>query len=381
MEKEGETADPSTIAAVNEKLSSLNTKFSLIEENHADSGQQNATDIELILHGDSLTKTIRLNKSAKFSMPSGSLIDILPLFWHPGIMDLHSKHEIPKERLEKYSHHISGSRRYFDVEINNEEVSHYLHILMFDRLFFSTPKVVKKKGTESWARNSSSFSLKHSKSVPSLRSRSIPEIHFHSDGKIDYTKTALKLIECSPLFDLIDPREFLVPGYLLENVFNRKCTDLQEFDDAELLARAIFLQRVHQCLLSFDRFEAFYFEPTDSVLLRFANDWRVNDVRRVETVSNIRTPVCFRDFCQYVVEEEEDWIRFEEEENRLRTSESMGRLMMKVQEMYEETMLFRDEDFILPGSLKAKDLERIADSAKGKKSQAGNDESSDRSID
>lgn len=130
----------------------------------------------------------------------------------------------------------------------------------------------------------------------------------------------------------------------------------EDFTDVQLLPEAIFLQLVHRCLAAFDRLATRYFEPTDSLLLCFY-DRRVDGVHEEERTSSIRTPVRLRDFCEYVAPEEEDWLRREEELHRLRTAKSLERLMRKSSEIYEETMLFRDEDFILPGTLKARDLQ------------------------
>ncbi|XP_076243922.1 uncharacterized protein LOC143185082 [Calliopsis andreniformis] len=370
-DRKSEGMDPSVDAFVKQKLSELNVKFDLTKETD---DEQDVTDIELILHGDALSETIHLlDDSANFPLTSFDPNDISTIFWHPRIMGLHSMHKIPKKRLQEYCHHIDKTLQYFDSQTSNEEVKHYLHILIFDRLIFGkyqsvTPKDIREANiANAMNLHNSLDSMTRSKSVPSLTSRFKQEIHFYSDSNIDYNKMVLKLIECSPLFDLIDPRELLAPGYLEENVFRTRVNEklnLQEFDDLELLSKPVFLQTVHHCLLLFDRFVALYFEPTDSVLLCFSNEWRINDVQKTKRMSNIRTPVCFRDFCEYVVAEEEDWIRRQEKLYRLQTTESIGRLMKKVEEIYDETLLFRDEDFILPGSLKARDLQRANDSAK-----------------
>ncbi|XP_043256109.1 sperm-associated antigen 17-like [Colletes gigas] len=384
-ETKPENTKQSLVSFVEEKLKALNVKFDLDDEHNANEKEPTVTDIELILREDILNETIRLlDDSANFHVPSRSdLIDnILLVFWHPNITSLHSEHEISETKLEEYSRHIDKTRCYFDVKMSNEEVGHYLHILMFDKMIFGKPRRqndTSKDRNETGTGNSMNFqsslhSMKLSKSAPSLSSKFDLEINFHSDGNIDYGKFLPTLVNCSPLFDLIDPRELLIPGYLKENLFDARCKDglnLDEFDDVEPLTKSIFLQSLHRCLLSFDNLKIRYFEPTDSVLLCFENQWKVNGVDEEERISNIRTPVRLRDFCEYVVAEEEDWLRREEEIYRLQTSESMGRLMKKAVEIHDETLLFRDEDFILPWSLKAGDLQNDVLVTGEKQSDAG----------
>ncbi|XP_017795503.1 PREDICTED: uncharacterized protein LOC108576939 [Habropoda laboriosa] len=369
-EEEAETSSQSPVEMLEQKIESLNMKLNL-EECSIDKSEQNVSDIELILHGDSMNEVIRLldDSAIARSIPKATdLIDnILPIFRHPNITRLLERHEISVKKLNKYSRHIDNIRRYFDVEISNEEIKHYLHVLTFDKLIFGllrnnneTLETTTETENAMRTHDSVTFSMKRCKSLPSLTWKSTPEVNFLSDGNIDYGKIFPEIIECSTLFDLIDPRELLVPGYLEENVFKTRTTDrprLEDFSDVELLSERIFLQLLHECLHSFDHMEYRYFEPTDSLLLYHGNKWRINGASEEERMSSIRTPVRLRDFCKYVVPEEEDWLRQEEEMYRLQTAESMERLMRKSTEIYDGTMLFRDEDFILPGTLKAKDLE------------------------
>lgn len=292
--------------------------------------------------------------------------NILPIFWHPSIATFYSQPEISKKKREEYSRHLDETRAYFDVEISNEEIRHYLHILMFDRMIFGPPVFNTEKPVLKSVLNlqSSTSSLKRSKSSSDLTLKTADKIHFQSDGNIDYGKIVPTFIEYASLFDLIDPRELLSPGYLRNNIFDKRKDDkrsLENFNDVEALSRWFFLQLLYECLQTFDHIESRYFEPTDSLLLYFGNKRMVNGVHQEERMCSIRTPVRLRDFNEYVVAEEKDWIRREEELYILQTTESIERLMMKSAEMYDETLLFRDEDFILPGSLKARDLAKRQD--------------------
>lgn len=61
--------------------------------------------------------------------------------------------------------------------------------------------------------------------------------------------------------------------------------------------------------------------------------------------------MCLRDFCEYVVDEECDWLQ----RHTADVSESQADL---TGERHEVTV-FKDEDFLLPGSLKAAELEKL----------------------
>lgn len=72
------------------------------------------------------------------------------------------------------------------------------------------------------------------------------------------------------------------------------------------------------------------------------------------TTCAVRTPVCLRDFCDYVMEEEGCWLKRQRQgsEENLR-----HRIVLAGFERGEP--LFRDEDFLLPGSIKAQQFELL----------------------
>ncbi|OAD62033.1 Sperm-associated antigen 17 [Eufriesea mexicana] len=376
LKPEAEITPLSAVAFVEQKVKILNIEYGLDDEEYSSGHSgQNVTDIALILREDSLGEAICLMDDSAIPLipkPTDLIDHVLSIFRHPIVESIRKKHDISGEKLNEYTRHIDNIRRYFDVEISVEEVMHHLHILIFDKMLHRSSKTKSEvlvnttnEVMQSTMRTKDlTFPTKRSKSLSSLVSESTPKIHFLSDGNFDYGKMVPEVVECSSLFDLIDPRELLVPGYLEKNVLKPRATDrprLGDFSDIELLSKPIFLQLLHECLLAFDHVELRYFEPTDSLLLYFRNKWEINGVSEEERMSSIRTPVRLRDFCKYVVPEEKDWLRREEEQYRLQTAESMERLMRKNAEIYDETMLFRDEDFILPGTLKAKDLEARRD--------------------
>lgn len=352
------------ISYIEEKLKTLNLKYGLDDEEY-DKNQTDYSviDIDLILHGNKILETIVDVSAIPFLLKPTDLIDnIIPILRHPVVTSVHENNKITEKKLNIYSRHMENLRYCFDFSINKEKIKHYLHILMFDKILFdSKVKTNKVKILERTKKEDPMYAqdpMERCKSLPSLYSESMCKVYFLSDyGNIDYGKLFPQIVECSPLFDLVDPRELLVPGYLEENVFATRPVNnyrLEDFNDVELLPEVIFLQLVYQCLLAFDHIEFQYFEPTDSLLLYFHNKWRINDVSEEERISSIRTPLRFGDFCKYVVPEEQQWLRQEEEENRLETTREMERLMTKSAKIYDETLSFHDEDFILPGTLKAK---------------------------
>ncbi|XP_026669283.1 uncharacterized protein LOC108624922 [Ceratina calcarata] len=370
---EMEETKETPVSLIEQKVKTLDIKFDLDSEGFdMDNVGKCIKDIELVLYGDILNRAVHVLDNCAISQalkPKDLMELILTIYRHPITAIIRKENQIPEKRLNQYTRHLNRIRHYFDAKLSDEEIRHYLHMLVFDGMIFKssvpnrsdTSRTTLTEKPEDIEFSGEQYSMRRCKSLPSLSSKSQPDVHFLSDGNIDYGLIIPEIISCSALFDLIDPRELLVPGYLEKNVFGNRTTSklrLEDFSDAELLSRPIFLQLLHECLLAFDRVELRYFEPTDSLLLYFSNKWRINGVNEEERMSSIRTPVQLRDFCKYVVPEEEDWLRREEELYRLQTAEWMERLMRQSSEIYEETMVFRDEDFILPGTLKAKDLEK-----------------------
>lgn len=80
----------------------------------------------------------------------------------------------------------------------------------------------------------------------------------------------------------------------------------------------------------------------------------------------LRTGVCLRDFCDHVLDEERDWL-----EERLRQRgqlDGIERCRRRTLDADEDGgMVFRDEDFVLPGSLKAREMEMARKSAESER--------------
>ncbi|XP_014610019.1 PREDICTED: uncharacterized protein LOC106789951 [Polistes canadensis] len=277
----------------------VNTNKNVVEEKFND------LTIELILNGDKLslnTHHITLDDNIKgmLKLSNGmTLADaFLQIYHDPRIIDCWLNHEkLTDNKMREYDCYINNLINYFDpsVEICQENICHYLHFLIFDKMIYGDSSGEKTDEKDQMF-----------------------------DTDIDYGKPVAAFLNCPDLFGLTDKREILLPSYLEKNVFEKRRRrmhrlrePLEEYNDVELLPKKILLQTTYECFQDFEHFEKRYFKPTDSILLYFSNDYVVGDVSEKLIVSNLRTPVCLRDFIKYVKKEEIDWINREEEKYRL----------------------------------------------------------------
>lgn len=362
------------VRAVQGKLELLDREHELTLDEPTDRSPR-PSDIELVLHGDTLSAVTRhLDRHKSVNLVDG----VLRILQEPRITSIWRDHEAPaRPRAEMYARQLDGIARMFDRAVSREEVAHYLHLLMLDRLIFggneregkAARRTTRDEAPDEYTRptTSSSSSSRRPRSASDsttslstvtsgLRERS------GSDTAIDYDGTAA--VEWPLLFALTDVRETLLPGYLYRNVFERRSygrPTIEEYEDVELLPRRVFPQVARECFRSFDRFAARYFEPTDSVLLYFSNNNGADapaEETRVARLSSIPTPVRFRDFCKYVARDEEekkeeDWTKRE----KTCQSDPTGRFMKEPAEE-DDAIIFDDECFVLPDSLKARRLRR-----------------------
>lgn len=350
---------------IRSKLEQLDREYELGEE-HTDQPSR-SSDIELILYGDALSAITRHVDHQR----SLYLIDgVLRILQDPRIMNVWRDHEAPdKSETDMYSYHLDNIAELLNRKrtVSREEVAHYLHLLVFNKLILSGSKreeeTRRMRNEASEARHARAATRRRrTRSAPDLTSYSTVTCSLRasrSDIAIDYGGSAVA--EWSPLFALTDTRETLLPGYLYKNVSKRTSYErptIEEYEDVELLSGRVFPQVARECFQSFDRFAARYFEPTDSVLLYFSNNNETDDdapSEKTRSSSNIRTPVRFRDFCKYVALEEENWMK-RREMRETRRSEPTGRFMKESAEVEDGAIIFDDECFVLPGSLKARRL-------------------------
>lgn len=366
------TAERSPVFNMQDKLKLLDLEYELTD-GYANGTSQSLqpSDLEVIPYGDTLSMIIRHFLDCRPTLEDA----VLRVLRDPRIISVWRNHEVPtRSKSEMYFCHMDNIARAFNRGqiVNREEVMHYLHLLMFDKLIFSESnreakaRLVQPSRDELSELKHTQSTMKRARSMPNFTSPSITVSSLRcskSDTEIDYCKP-VALTECPLLFALTDVRETLLPGYLLKNVFKKRSYErpsLEEYEDVELLSSRVFLQVAHECFQSFDRFVARYFEPTDSMLLYFSNNNAVGNVFEERCLSSIRTSIGLHEFREYIAEKEENWIKREQETRQSRWMDLTERFMKKSIEVEHDAIIFDDECFILPNSLKAHHLKKSPD--------------------
>ncbi|XP_071562759.1 uncharacterized protein [Temnothorax nylanderi] len=377
------TAERSPVFNTQDKLKLLDLEYELTDEYVDDPSQRESSqpsDLEVIPYGDTLSMIVRHFLNGRPTHLDDAVLRVLR---DPRIISVWRNHEAPtRSRSDMCFRHIDNIARAFNQgqAVSREEVIHYLHLLMFDQMIFSEGSRVAKARLSVQPPRDELSELKHERSRIK-RARSVPNFtslpiaissprRSKSDTEIDYCKSVVAFAECPLLFALTDARETLLPGYLRKNVFEKRSYErpsLEEYEDVELLSSRVFPQVAHECFQSFDRFAARYFEPTDSMLLYFSDNNAVASASEERCLSSIRTPVGLHEFCKYIAkEEEENWMKREQETRQSRRMDLTGRFMKKSTEVEGDAIIFDDECFMLPDSLKARHLKK-APSRDGRK--------------
>ncbi|XP_058794423.1 uncharacterized protein LOC131666074 [Phymastichus coffea] len=162
-------------------------------------------------------------------------------------------------------------------------------------------------------------------------------------SSLEETSLLRSFEKCTSLFGLIDARESL--GLETSSPYTGGYP-LLEF--AELLASTRILL---DCFHSYTFSDVQYFAPTDSVLLLFYNEAPGRVAERRVTCA-LRTPLCLRDFCEYVIDEEREWLQ-----RYIASRVSTSHIRMTDNKL--EEINFKDEDFLLPGSLKTTEFLKL----------------------
>ncbi|TGZ58324.1 Uncharacterized protein DBV15_10480 [Temnothorax longispinosus] len=369
------TAERSPVFNTQDKLKLLDLEHELTDEYVDDPSQRESSqpsDLEVIPYGDTLSMIVRHFLNGRPTHLDDAVLRVLR---DPRIISVWRNHEAPtRSRSDMCFRHIDNIARAFNQgqAVSREEVIHYLHLLMFDQMIFSEGSRVAKARLSVQPPRDELSELKHERSRIK-RARSVPNFtslpiaissprRSKSDTEIDYCKSVVAFAECPLLFALTDARETLLPGYLRKNVFEKRSYErpsLEEYEDVELLSSRVFPQVAHECFQSFDRFAARYFEPTDSMLLYFSDNNAVASASEERCLSSIRTPVGLHEFCKYIAkEEEESWMKREQETRQSRRMDLTGRFMKKSTEVEGDAITFDDECFMLPDSLKARHLKK-----------------------
>lgn len=365
--------DSSTIAeripvsSVLDKLKLLDRKYDLSDEYNGISRSSQPAYFKVTLHADVLgmitnhfSRYVNLDNGVLRILRDSRIINI----WQ-------NREELTRSKSKMYLCHVNNIVRLLNQRhaISYEEAIDYLHLLVFEHWIFSNGRGIKAQlltGELTELKCITRPTIRRTQSAPDLTSPATfgRLRRFRSDTEIDYGKPVVAFTDCPLLFALTDTRETLLPGYLYKNVWKTRSYErpsLDEYEDVELLSGRVFLQVVHECFQSFDRFAARYFEPTDSMLLYFSNNVSPGCTYERKRVSSIRTPVGFSEFCKYIVEKQENWIKEEGETRRSHGTDLTGRFMKESIEMEEEAIIFEDECFVLPDSLKARHLKESPD--------------------
>lgn len=366
------TAERSPVFNMQDKLKLLDLEYELTDEyTDGTSRSSQPSDLEVIPYGDTLGMIIRHFLDCRATQLDDAVLRVLR---DPRIISVWQDHEVPtRSKSDMCFRHIDNIARAFNQArtISREEVIHYLHLLTFDRMIFSEGG----REIKAQAPRDELSELKHAR-LRIRRARSVSNFtslppvtsslrRFKSDTEIDYCRPVAAFTECPFLLALTDVRETLFPGYLCKNVFKKRSYErpsLEEYEDVELFSSRVFLQVAHECSQTFDRFAARYFEPTDSMLLYFGNNNAADNMSEERCLSNIRTPIGLHEFCEYIVGEEENWLKRERETRQSRRMDLTGRFMKKSIEVEDDAIIFDDDECsTLPDSLKGRHLKKTPD--------------------
>ena len=292
------------------------------------------------------------------------------------IINLWNGHpEIPEKLRKKYHYHLQDLTRCFSFPIDSRKLVHYLHLQVFDKMihdYFNRANSRDKDSRSTITEKGSipvttyfhplrlSSSTIHDYQTFSSGDNPIVNLRsFHSDSIINCHKSIPDTFEFPESFDITDTREIIKPGFLEDSqqkLREGKVLFLEQFANVRLLPSNVFLQEIHESFLTFEDLQPLYIMTTDTILLYFKEKDKGSgyDCSRHQRVWRIVTPVCLRNFCEYVLEEESEWLCELEVTRAGRESTNVRELARKLHHDSEIdiTTMFTDDDFILPNSLK-----------------------------
>ncbi|KAB0802745.1 hypothetical protein PPYR_04932 [Photinus pyralis] len=95
----------------------------------------------------------------------------------------------------------------------------------------------------------------------------------------------------------------------------------------------------------------------DTILLRFHNDLDEFGLNRRVHNESLRTNIGLKDFCKYVINEDCEWLKMQEEKylkDREKEYDENVRAQQVAKQTFYPELIFTDSDFVQPGSFKAK---------------------------
>lgn len=205
-------------------------------------------------------------------------------------------------------------------------------------------------------------------------------------------------IQTDNTINVIDESDYGLHGQLSLGVLYRNFSknvsqilypaSLSDYCYKEYLPGPVLLQELHKASLEYECVEHLYSPLTDTVLFLFHNDLDEFGCANMFKRASLRTPVCIRDFCQFVLQTEKEWIEDQEFLYQTEYRKEVEDLKRKKEELrkalYSE--FIPDEYyFILPDSIKAKllmkDETQSVVKESGKKGGKGNKNAKDKGSD
>ncbi|KAJ8669750.1 hypothetical protein QAD02_001009 [Eretmocerus hayati] len=343
------------------KLAQLNSKYGLFGLSH----QQNTEleriedrpmrqELELLLHGDSLRLDLyrALTGRSKFEDCLKEMIErltkrlpeepIVGRAWKtvdqreleicqlhmPGVYECCRREGLDRLKSEHLLN-LLGLRKLLrllsDQTLIRREEKPSQHRGKFGESHIKTHTMNEDRGKTCRMHNETN-QFERSASIISSSTRSIshqcgPEhraIHHQNSScireSVDVGNMLRSFENCAALFELVDARESLGLEYNLQKQqyhtkSHQQRISLEGFEHAELISSSAFPQIIRDCIGMYEQVVVQHFEPTDSLLLLFQHEVsRPGNFSEIQRVYSIRTPVCLRDFCDYVTAEESEWL-------------------------------------------------------------------------
>lgn len=136
--------------------------------------------------------------------------------------------------------------------------------------------------------------------------------------------------------------KFQSPSQLLDS--NQYCEFIEEYDTNTMV------QMINRAYNDCPFYEYKFVAPHDVILLKFR--FGNIPIENVYHYCSIRTPVCFRDFCGFIINSEIDWLVVQENEFWQQNEDEN----LEKMKSFEEAYVFDEMDFIRPGSLKEQEM-------------------------
>ncbi|XP_033227940.1 uncharacterized protein LOC117179874 [Belonocnema kinseyi] len=316
-----------------ETLVALNLKHETIKVTHPDYNQSSqVSNLKLVLYRD----THHLYRKQNIIFDTNSIYPKIAALWDQNLLN--------KDLQQRYAYHINIIADSLKNKVTNETLCHHLNLLALQNIPRSEKLVViTEKSRELMSQSTVSLPMTDKKLPWNWRSDSA-----------EFGKDLSYYFECPALCALADSREILQSGFLEGSHLEKH--PLSEFEDIELLSASVFQKTLQKCFDDYGYSQMYYFEPTDTVLIFFNQMENSEVVERVES-GILPTPLCLFEFCKNAhyksdrsTQQEYPKIDFKDKERAKSDQRS---------ESEEDLMTLRDENFILPASLKAEVLRKV----------------------